>query len=106
MMFNIKPAIILTLALPFALVSEHDWPQWRGPERDGVWRESGIRTDLDLDSEGSIKLKWSVDIAAGYSQPTVADGRVYVTDRLDDAEEIERVHCFDFETGKQLWAHQ
>lgn len=105
-MFIIKPAIILSLALPFALVAEQDWPQWRGPERDGVWRETGLRTELETDSEGWIHLKWSVDIAAGYSQPTVANNRVYVTDRLDDSEEIERIHCFDFETGKKLWSHQ
>ena len=47
-----------------------------------------------------------MNIATGYSQPTVADNRVYVTDRLDDPEEIERVHCFDFETGEKLWSHQ
>lgn len=105
-MFRIKPAVIITLALPLALLAEHDWPQWRGPERDGVWRETGIGAELETDNEGWIKLKWSVDIAAGYSQPTVADNRVYVTDRLDDREEIERVHCFDFKTGKLLWSHQ
>lgn len=105
-MISIKPAIILSLALPFALPAEHDWPQWRGPERDGVWRESGLSAELETDPAGWIEAKWSVAIAAGYSQPTVADGRVYVTDRLDDREEIERVHCFDFETGKSLWSHQ
>lgn len=105
-MFSIKPAIILSLSLPFALLAEHDWPQWRGPERDGVWSETGIGTELETDKEGWIKRKWSVEIAAGYSQPTVADGRVYVTDRLEDPEEIERAHCFDFKTGKPLWSHQ
>ena len=57
-------------------------------------------------SKAGSDLKWSVNIATGYSQPTVADNRVYVTDRLDDPEEIERVHCFDFETGEKLWSHQ
>ncbi len=105
-MYRINQAVIIALALPFALFAEHDWPQWRGPERDGVWRESGIGSELQTDSEGWIDLKWSVDIGAGYSQPTVADDRVYVTDRLDDREEIERVHCFDFKTGELLWSHQ
>ena len=106
MKFKLKSAIILFLALPFSLPAENDWPQWRGPERDGVWRETGITDALRTDKEDQIELKWSVDIAAGYSQPTVADGRVYVTDRLDDDEEIERVHCFDFNTGKPLWSHE
>ena len=105
-MFNSKTIIIGFLALPFALLAEDDWPQWRGPERDGVWRESGIQTELNTNEMGWIELKWSVDIGAGYSQPTVADERVYVTDRLDDPEEIERVHCFDFNTGERMWLHQ
>ena len=104
-MFHLKQILLLSFLLPVALPATLDWPQWRGPERDGVWRETGLASELDKDSEGWIKLKWSVDIAAGYSQPTVADGRVYVTDRLDDREEIERVHCFDFNTGKQIWSY-
>ncbi len=106
MMPKTKSSIFLCLATPFVLLAEHDWPQWRGPERDGVWRESGLRAELDTDAEGWIQLKWSVEVAAGYSQATVADERVYVSDRLDDPDEIERVHCFDFETGETLWSHQ
>ena len=86
-----KTAPLISLALPFALLAEQDWPQWRGPERDGVWRESGLSAKLKKNEQGWIDLKWSVNIAAGYSQPTVADNRVYVTDRLDDPDEIERV---------------
>lgn len=105
-MFSIRPVVFLSLALPFTLPAEQEWPQWRGPQRDGVWRESGLAADLETDNEGWIKLKWSADIAAGYSQPTVADGRVYVTDRRDDREETERVHCFDFQSGRPLWCHE
>ena len=99
-------ALLISSALPFALLAELDWPHWRGPEHDGVWRESGLRTELKKNEQGWIDLKWSVNIATGYSQPTVSDNRVYVTDRLDDPDEIERVHCFDFETGEKLWSHQ
>lgn len=105
-MFSAKSITLFFLTIPFILSAESDWPQWRGPDRDGVWSESGLLTELVLDEEGWIESKWSVDIAAGYSQPTVADGRVYVTDRLDDKVEIERVHCFDFKTGELLWSHQ
>lgn len=105
-MLKFKTATLISLTLPLALVAEQDWPQWRGPERDGVWRESGLSSKLKKNEQGWIDLKWSVDIAAGYSRPTVADNRVYVTDRLDDPDEIERVHCFDFKTGEELWSHQ
>ena len=105
-----KPLSICLLAALFLVssstspstLSADEWPQWRGPTRDGVWRESGV---VDKFSTPRLPLKWRASIGAGYSGPTVADGRVYVTDRVDDPEELERVHCFDFETGRNLWTH-
>jgi outer membrane protein assembly factor BamB len=77
-----------------------DWPQWRGPQRDGVWRETGI---LEKFASPEIPIKWRAPISSGYSGPTVAEGRVYVTDRVVEPKQIERVHCFDEQTGKSLW---
>jgi len=85
-------------------VDADDWPQWRGPNRDGVWRETGIVSRLDA-PDGRLPLRWQKDIGAGYSGPTVADGRVYVSDRISNDKELERVHCFDFKTGKSIWKH-
>jgi len=80
-----------------------DWPQWRGPERDGVWRETGIIDEFD---GPVIKRRWSAPISSGYSGPTVANGRVYVTDRVTEPSQKERVLCFDAATGKPLWSHE
>lgn len=78
-----------------------DWPQWRGPKRDGVWRESGIVETLP---EGQLPYAWSVEVGPGYSGPTVADGRVYVMDRQPkDRDATERIHCLDSKTGKSQW---
>jgi outer membrane protein assembly factor BamB len=79
-----------------------DWPQWRGPARDGAWRESGLIERLP---EGSIPLRWRVAIGSGYSAPSVADGRVCVTDRVEEPEPAERVLAFDAATGAPLWSH-
>ncbi|MBI2827009.1 MAG: PQQ-like beta-propeller repeat protein [Planctomycetia bacterium] len=87
----------------FIIASADDWPQWRGPNRDGVWRETGI---LEKFPAGSLKIRWRAPIGSGYCGPTVADGRVYVTDRVDLPKQIERVHCFGWETGKEIWSHQ
>ncbi len=54
-----------------------DWPQWLGPQRDGVWREKGIVKKF----EDKPKLRWKVAIGGGYSGPAVANGRVFVLDR-------------------------
>jgi outer membrane protein assembly factor BamB len=80
-----------------------DWPQWRGPTRDGRWREDGI---VERFPAPRLAPKWRAEIASGYSGPTVAEGRVFVTDRLVEPEQVERVHCFDAETGKPLWTHK
>ena len=43
-----------------------DWPQWFGPERDGVWRETGI---LDKFPEEGPKVLWRTPIRRGYAGP-------------------------------------
>jgi outer membrane protein assembly factor BamB len=79
-----------------------DWPQWRGAGRDGVWSEEGV---IDRFETPQIDLKWSVPIGSGYTGPTVAAGRVYVMDRATEPMQIERVLCFDWQTGESLWSH-
>jgi outer membrane protein assembly factor BamB len=80
-----------------------DWPQWRGPGRDGVWSEKGV---VDTFESPQLAIKWRAKIAGGYSGPTVAHGLVYVTDRMTEPKQIERVHCFDAETGSEVWSHR
>ncbi len=86
-------------AAPAIPASGLDWPQWRGERRDGVWRETGIRETFAGDR---LPLRWSVPVGAGYSGPTVAAGRVYLTDFMKEAG-VERVRCFDWRTGATLW---
>ena len=87
-----------------------DWPQWRGVHRDATIDDVGI---IDAFAERIVPRKWSVELGAGYSGPTVADGRVYVTDHgpTPDADEltpaeIERVLCFDAANGELIWDFQ
>jgi outer membrane protein assembly factor BamB len=81
-----------------------DWPQWRGVERDGVWREEGIVNELP---DGQLPLEWSVPIGAGYSGPTVADGLVFITDRqTEGSKQSERILCFDSKTGDAVWKQE
>ncbi len=80
-----------------------DWPQWRGPTRDGVWHEQNL---LKSFPDPQIQLKWKTKISNGYSAPIVADGRVYVTDRVVEPTEVERVLCIDAETGAPIWTKE
>lgn len=82
-----------------------DWPQWRGKDRLGIWNESGILRKFPV---GGPKRVWSAPIANGYAGPSVADGRVFVTDYRKGTGRagVERVLCLDEQTGKLLWSKE
>ncbi len=76
---------------------EPDWPQWRGPRRDGIVGERGL---LQQWPEGGPKLLWRVDgLGQGWSSPIVVDGSLYITGELDD--ELV-VFAFDLD-GRLRW---
>ena len=92
--------LLLALAASAGLLAD-DWPQWRGPQRDGVWRETGI---LDRFPAGGLTFRWRTPIGPGYAGPAVSDGKVYVLDRQKE-NETERILCLDARTGRILWTH-
>lgn len=86
------------------LQGAQDWAQWRGNDRDGTWRETGLVAEFDQES---LKTRWSQPVSAGYSGPTVADGRVYLMDRrTENGQQTERVLCFDSNRGDPIWQHE
>ncbi|MFV2068878.1 MAG: PQQ-binding-like beta-propeller repeat protein [Pirellulales bacterium] len=110
------PVFVTGLILWSAGVVADDWPQWRGPRRDGVWRETGIVARLPA----QLHRRWQTPIGAGFSGPAVAGTRLFVTDRIApkgqaapknramEREELggrERVLCLDAETGRIVWEH-
>ncbi len=95
-------ALLLAPWAGTALLLADEWPQWRGPNRDGVWSETGIVERL---SQPRLEHRWRVPVSSGYSGPTVAGGRVYLTDRVVEPKEVERVHCFEWQTGRTIWMH-
>ena len=60
---------VMLAGVPSVSVAD-DWPQWLGPERDTVWRETGI---LETFPEGGPPLRWSQPLGGGNSGPAVAD---------------------------------
>src|SRR5437588_6639167 len=94
-------SLTLPLLLSAALRAE-DWPQWRGPNRDGVCRETGLLKSFP--AEG-LKVRWRVPVGWGFSSPVVAQGRVCLADsEVVKPNARERLHCFDETTGKTLWS--
>ena len=97
-------AIVVALALvslPDAGLGQapsSDWPQWRGPNRDGVSRETGL---LKRWPEGGPRLAWKATGARdGYSSMAVTGGRLYTMGAKGDT---EYVLAFDAATGRQIW---
>src|SRR5216684_3559631 len=75
----LSPIVSFTVLLVAACCARgDDWPQWLGPQRDGIWRETGILEKLP---EGGPKVRWRHPIGPGYTGPAVAQRRVYVMDR-------------------------
>jgi outer membrane protein assembly factor BamB len=78
-----------------------DWPQWRGPNRDGISSDTGLLKEWP---EEGPKLVWQVDsVGVGYSSLVVKDGRVFTQGDVDG---VEHIIALDSNDGKLLWAVQ
>lgn len=76
-----------------------DWPQWRGPNRDGVALDTPILADWPAD--GPTK-RWEAKVGEGFASMAVARGRVF-TIFQDGAN--ESVVAWDAESGREIWRH-
>jgi len=84
----------------FSLVgAAADWPQWRGPERNGISKETGLLKEWPKDGP---KLVWQLkDIGSGYSTPAIVDDRIYLESNRDDD---EFAIALDIKDGKEVWS--
>jgi len=79
--------------------STSDWPQWRGPRRDGISEEKGLLKQWPAQGP---KLLWQVeDIGDGYSTPAVVGTRIYLVSNRGF--ENEFVQALSSEDGKPVW---
>jgi len=115
--FSRRFSAVIALVLACAVARSDDWPQWLGPQRDGVWRETGIVQKFRADGP---RIRWRTPIGAGYTGPAVAKGRVFVMDRQlapgatkpgdpfakSTIPGAERVLCLAAADGKILWKHE
>lgn len=95
----------MTRFLPFALIlssssilTAADWPQWRGPNRDGISTETGLLASWP---QGGPAVVWKTDgLGEGYSSLAIAGGKIYTQGQRGRQ---EFVMAFDAATGKKLW---
>jgi len=91
--------VLLLCAVPLILTQAADWPQFRGPNRDGTSSETGLLRDWP---EGGPEVLWSTPVAQGYSAAAIHSGKVYFND-YDEATSEFLVRCLTLDEGKELW---
>jgi outer membrane protein assembly factor BamB len=79
-----------------------NWPQFRGPRRDGIVRETGLRFDWTDDNRPKNLWTDKQKIGRGWSSFAVVDGLAITQEQRG---EEETVVCYDFATGTQIWTH-
>jgi outer membrane protein assembly factor BamB len=95
-------ALLITIAtqLACALALANDWPQWRGPDRNGISKETGW---LDTWPQQGPPIAWKANVGLGFTSFVVSNGRAVTVGHA--AEDKDTVFCFDAATGKEIWKH-
>jgi outer membrane protein assembly factor BamB len=100
LMRRVRSALVVVCGL---LVSAaglgEDWPQFRGAQRDGISRETGL---LRSWGEGGPKVLWSTAVCEGYAGAAIVSGRVYFNDYVPETREW-LVRCLALEDGREIW---
>jgi len=99
--------LVFVAGMSFA-ASAADWPNWRGPSKNGISLDTHWSVDWPV---GGPKVLWQKEIGIGFSSMTVSAGRVYAmgnTGTKGDKQEeshADVVYCFDARTGSEIWRH-
>lgn len=96
-------AVTVLVGVLSSSVRAEDWPQFQGPDRNGISTETGL---LKAWPKSGPEVKWEVSVGMGYSAPSICGGEVFILDRTaeDDPEERKDVlRCFDLKTGSEKW---
>jgi outer membrane protein assembly factor BamB len=85
---------LVTMLAPFATAQE--WPQWRGPNRDGAVASF----DAPASWPETLTLRWKADVGLGYATPLLVGDRIYSFTRQDENEVLSAIEA---SSGKTLW---
>ena len=89
--------VFVLLCSGLLTVRATEWPQWRGPNRDGISDEVGLLKEW---TKNGPKVLWKISLGEGFSGISVSQGRVYTMfSRGDD----EFIVCLDATDGGEIW---
>ena len=89
---------LLVCVIAAVQVRADDWPDYRGPNRDGISKETGWSTDWPADGPPVL---WKASVGIGFASMAVKDGRVYTMGNRDGKDTL---YCFDAKTGDEIWS--
>jgi outer membrane protein assembly factor BamB len=98
-MYPTRSLISALLLSTLSHAAAFDWPQWRGPNRDGISSEKDW--NFNWPTAGPKQL-WKANVGVGYSTVSVSKGRLFT---MGNTADVDAVWCLDAETGKQVWKH-
>ncbi|MCA9444367.1 MAG: PQQ-binding-like beta-propeller repeat protein, partial [Candidatus Omnitrophica bacterium] len=93
------PSLFLTLPLIALSAFSADWPNYHGPNQDGVSYESGWSLDWKTDPPDML---WKTNVGRGFSSVTVANDRLFT---MGFKKDLDSIYCLDAETGKEIWSY-
>ena len=79
-----------------SVAASQDWPQWRGPNRDGAVSSF----NLPASWPDSLTQQWKLDVGLGYATPILVRNRIYISTRQDDDEVLT---ALDADSGELIW---
>lgn len=83
-----------------SLTHAEDWPQFLGPDRNGISKETKWRSNW---SEKDVKISWKAEVGIGFSSMSVKDGRFFT---MGHRAGNDLVYCLNAETGKEIWKYK
>ncbi len=93
-------AVFVGLIIAAQPAAGADWPNYRGPDHNGISKETNWSSDWGA---AGPKVLWKKSIGIGFSTTAVADGRAYNMGNSD--KKTDTVYCLDAQTGQELWKY-
>ena len=97
MKMTTKASIALSFLIALS-ANASDWPHWRGPDYNGISKETGWSANWT----SAPKQLWKAKVGTGFASVSVSQGRAYTTGNASDQ---DTVFCFDATTGAEIWKH-
>ena len=97
----LKIFVLFGLSMLVTTAFAGDWPQWRGPDRDDVSKETGLLKEWP--KEGPPRVWLNGDVGLGYAGVAIVNGKLFT---MGAREETEFLICLDANDGKEVWAAQ